>query len=318
VREDADGPAAQGIIPVRFVPLTGKKCRRRRDETVSRQRNEVPLALVDGSYRTAPAERSLLARTLPSLHYYAHFAQIIWRSSRAASRGVYGHEEWSRSSLEVLRALEAVGVRIEVRGTELFRNLDGPCVFVGNHMSALEAFVLPSIIQPLKTVTFIVKRSLVEYPVFGHIMRSRDPVLVGRTNPREDLKAVLEGGAERLRRGTSIIVFPRRRGRRPSTRRPSTASASSWRSGRRFLSCRLRSRPTPGATAGSSRTSGRSTRHGRFTSPSAAAARSGHGSGRAAAGRRVHPGTSPAMGRDGGAGGRPPRELMPASPGFQP
>ena len=39
-------------------------------------------------------------------------------------------------------------------------------------------------------------------------MRSRDPIAVTRTNPREDLKAVLEGGAARLERGTTIIVFP--------------------------------------------------------------------------------------------------------------
>ncbi|HTU03505.1 MAG TPA: lysophospholipid acyltransferase family protein, partial [Candidatus Sulfotelmatobacter sp.] len=41
-----------------------------------------------------------------------------------------------------------------------------------------------------------------------HVMRSRDPIVVGRVNPREDLKAVLEGGAERLARGVSIVVFP--------------------------------------------------------------------------------------------------------------
>ena len=101
-------------------------------------------------------------------------------------------------------------MRIEITGTEHFSRLEGPCVFIGNHMSTLEAFVLPTIIQPLKRVAFVVKKSLVEYPVFGHLMRSRDPIVVGRTNPREDLKAVLEGGAERLRSGISIVVFPQK------------------------------------------------------------------------------------------------------------
>jgi 1-acyl-sn-glycerol-3-phosphate acyltransferase len=39
-------------------------------------------------------------------------------------------------------------------------------------------------------------------------MRSRDPIAVTRTNPRHDLKAVLEGGVDRLKQGISIIVFP--------------------------------------------------------------------------------------------------------------
>jgi 1-acyl-sn-glycerol-3-phosphate acyltransferase len=75
-------------------------------------------------------------------------------------------------------------------------------------MSTLETFVLPVIISSFLESTFIVKQSLVDYPVFKHIMRSRNPITVGRENPREDLRAVLEGGAERLKRGVSIVVFP--------------------------------------------------------------------------------------------------------------
>jgi 1-acyl-sn-glycerol-3-phosphate acyltransferase len=163
---------------------------------------------VDGAYRTVPGDRSLVARFFPSLGLYTRYAYLICSGSNSARRGHYDDEDWSRTSLGLLRALEAVGVRIEITGTEHFSRLQGPCVFIGNHMSTLEAAVLPTIIQPLKRVTFIVKRSLVEYPIFGHIMRSRDPIVVGRTNPREDLKAVLEGGVERLQSGISIIVFP--------------------------------------------------------------------------------------------------------------
>lgn len=86
--------------------------------------------------------------------------------------------------------------------------VDGPCLFVANHMSTLETFMLPGIIRPRRPVTFVVKQSLTTMPFFGPVMRSRDPIVVGRTNPREDLKAVLEGGLERLRKGISIIVFP--------------------------------------------------------------------------------------------------------------
>jgi 1-acyl-sn-glycerol-3-phosphate acyltransferase len=75
-------------------------------------------------------------------------------------------------------------------------------------MSTLETFVLPVILAPLRPVTFVVKGSLVRYPVFGPVMRSRDPIVVERTNPRADLKTVLDGGAERLARGVSVIVFP--------------------------------------------------------------------------------------------------------------
>jgi 1-acyl-sn-glycerol-3-phosphate acyltransferase len=91
---------------------------------------------------------------------------------------------------------------------EHLRRLEGPTVFIGNHMSTLETMILPCIIQPVREVTFVVKKSLITMPVFGPVMRSRDPIVVGRVNPREDLRTVLEDGTRKLRAGRSVIVFP--------------------------------------------------------------------------------------------------------------
>jgi len=163
------------------------------------------------TYRTAPHQpRSLLARISPwpELAFYPPVLRIVYRSSRMARHGRFGDDEWVEASRGIIRAMESVGMQLAVEGLEHLRALTGPAVFVGNHMSTLETFVLPCIVQPVRPVTFVVKESLLTYPVFGPIMRSRNPVAVGRTNPREDLKAVLEGGQERLARGTSLIVFP--------------------------------------------------------------------------------------------------------------
>ncbi len=133
---------------------------------------------------------------------------IYWRSSRLAVKGLYDGEQWGSSSLEVLRLLESVGVRFEIDNLDVPYSLSVPCVYIGNHMSTLETMVLPCLLQPARNTTFIVKKSLTTGRVFGPVMRSRDPITVGRTDPREDLKAVLEGGRERLESGTSIMVFP--------------------------------------------------------------------------------------------------------------
>jgi 1-acyl-sn-glycerol-3-phosphate acyltransferase len=76
-------------------------------------------------------------------------------------------------------------------------------------MSTLETFVLPSLIMPQgQDLSYVIKRSLVEYPVFGDVVKARDPVVVDRVNPREDLKTVMEEGAKRLEQGRSLIIFP--------------------------------------------------------------------------------------------------------------
>jgi 1-acyl-sn-glycerol-3-phosphate acyltransferase len=161
-----------------------------------------------GTYTTGGKAGRWLAGLWPSLAFYPRILSIVFRASAKAKRGIYDDAAWSTSSLETVRALEYVGARLEISGLDHVAALEGPCVFIGNHMSTLETFVLPVLLVPFKQITFVVKQSLVEYPVFGHVMRSRDPITVGRTNPRDDLRSVLEGGAERLAKGISIVIFP--------------------------------------------------------------------------------------------------------------
>jgi len=166
------------------------------------------LSLVQGSYRTHQDRHSFLGRISPPLAFYPRVFCVIFRAGAKAKRGRYDDEAWQASSLTTVRALEKAGVRFDISGLEHVADQDGPCVFIGNHMSTLETFALPVILLPFKKITFVVKQSLLDYPVFGHVMRSRDPIAVGRTNPREDLKAVLEGGAARLAKGVSLVIFP--------------------------------------------------------------------------------------------------------------
>lgn len=166
------------------------------------------ITYIDGSYRTGAGRSSLPGRMFPAAVLYSRLVSVVVRGSSKAKRGSYATADWVASSLETLRALEEIGCTVEINGVDNFRALNGPCVFIGNHMSTLETMVLPCIISQFRDSTFVVKQSLVDYPVFKHIMRSRDPITVGRTNPREDLKAVFEGGEARLKAGRSIVIFP--------------------------------------------------------------------------------------------------------------
>jgi 1-acyl-sn-glycerol-3-phosphate acyltransferase len=132
----------------------------------------------------------------------------VWRSSCLAQKNLYDGDAWGQSSIVVFQALEEAGVRFDIRDVDRLNEVEGPCVFIGNHMSMLETMILPGLIQPVKDVTFVIKQNLLEYPVFKHIMWARTPVAVSRQNPRQDLKTVLEEGIERLQNGRSIVIFP--------------------------------------------------------------------------------------------------------------
>jgi 1-acyl-sn-glycerol-3-phosphate acyltransferase len=159
-------------------------------------------------YQTPERTGFWVAGCLPTFVFYTKVLGIVYHAAKLAKKGLYDNQGWIESSISTVRSLESVGGRFEVRGLENVQSLKSPCVFIGNHMSILETFVLPCLIQPHRDVTFVVKESLITYPLFGHVMRSRKPVVVGRDNPREDLKTVLEEGQKRLEANISIIIFP--------------------------------------------------------------------------------------------------------------
>jgi 1-acyl-sn-glycerol-3-phosphate acyltransferase len=107
-----------------------------------------------------------------------------------------------------MELIEGCGGRFHIRGIANLAASQEPVVFISNHMSTLETFVLPCLIEPYRDVTFVVKESLIKNPFFGPIMRSRDPVTVGREHPKEDFKIVMDKGRKILAGGRSIIIFP--------------------------------------------------------------------------------------------------------------
>ena len=165
--------------------------------------------LTGDTYSSQHASAGIFSRMMPSLSFYSRLflGPVRWLCARA-SKGQCDDTAWVYASAWVADLIERMGCPIEIEGMNAIEAVDGPCLFVANHMSTLETFMLPAMIRPRRPVTFVVKKSLTTMPLFGPVMCSRDPIVVGRTNPREDLTAVLEGGLERLRKGISIIVFP--------------------------------------------------------------------------------------------------------------
>ena len=149
-------------------------------------------------------------KIFPTPYFFTNMLRIILYSNRQAKKGIYDDVRWFDSSLDTLKSLERTGIEFHFSGMDNIRKANGPVVFVGNHMTTLETVILPSIICPIKPVVYVIKEELSKYPLFGTIALARDPILVGRENPREDLKIVLEEGSKKLKAGKSIIIFPQR------------------------------------------------------------------------------------------------------------
>jgi 1-acyl-sn-glycerol-3-phosphate acyltransferase len=165
-----------------------------------------------GSSYDTPADKPRFLGDRLSLntrgYFFGRYIAEIFRSRSIALRGQYDTKAWAESSYRVFKSIEGCGGRFHLRGLDNLRSVRGPVIFVSNHMSTLETMIFPCIIAPFIEVTFVVKESLVKHPLFGPIMRARNPIVVKRENPREDFQAVMTGGKELLARGISIIIFP--------------------------------------------------------------------------------------------------------------
>ncbi len=140
--------------------------------------------------------------------FYLKIFWIIFSGWLTAKRKAYDNQFWIKQSLSVKEAIESNGGRLHITGLNHLHQIKGPVVFIGNHMSTLETFLLPHLIEPIVPHTFVVKRKLLTTPLFGAIMASRQPIAVDRQNPKEDLKTVLEEGTAKLQQGMSLVIFP--------------------------------------------------------------------------------------------------------------
>ncbi len=155
---------------------------------------------------TKPFLLSLLLKTW--LVFTIRFAYIVLKSRKMARSGKYLTPQWEKSSYDTLKLVEDAGGKIHITGLDCIREVKGPVVFISNHMSTMETMIFPCIINPIKKINFVVKESLVNHPLFGDTMQTRKPILVSRSNSREDLMKVLKEGPEMLGTNTSIIIFP--------------------------------------------------------------------------------------------------------------
>jgi 1-acyl-sn-glycerol-3-phosphate acyltransferase len=162
-------------------------------------------------YVTPPAGAPLRLGPLEWLRAVCFHARILWLyyvGKIMIRRGVFDAAGYANRSWKALYVTEAVGGRVEVNGLEYLANTPGPVVIVGNHMSSLETIVLPCFMLPFKEVAFVVKQSLRTHFAFGPIMCAVKHIAVSREHPREDLKRVLSEGADLIRQGVSVVIFP--------------------------------------------------------------------------------------------------------------
>lgn len=161
-------------------------------------------------YHTPPNQRNFWDKLFlgTRIYFVIRYIHLMYINSKKALSGNYDTKAWAASSLDVMKHTENCGAKYHITGLDYMHNVEGPVVFVSNHMSTLETMVYPCLTGAEIETTFVVKESLLTAPIFGPVMRSRKPITVKRENVREDLMAVMTQGKQKLTEGSSIVIFP--------------------------------------------------------------------------------------------------------------
>jgi len=92
---------------------------------------------------------------------------------------------------------------VEVKGTENIP--DGPAVYMPNHVSHFDVFAILGYLNV--QFRWTVKKELFRIPLLGTAMRRAGYILIDRGNHEKAMQS-LKIAAERIREGTSIVIFP--------------------------------------------------------------------------------------------------------------
>ena len=94
------------------------------------------------------------------------------------------------------------GIDWEVKG-DISSNK--PVIIASNHQGLWESFYLQTLANPLTT---IIKKELIYVPFFGWALYLLNPIRINRSKKIQSAKRVIVGGAQKLRSGFSILLFP--------------------------------------------------------------------------------------------------------------
>jgi putative phosphoserine phosphatase/1-acylglycerol-3-phosphate O-acyltransferase len=158
--------------------------------------------VLDASDRSSPVAAGLLR----NLAFYGGFATGL-----TAAAGVGLVHQSRRKFLDTAISvgsdlgLGLGGIEVDVVSGHEHIWSARPCVFLFNHQSNLDAFVIMHVLRG--GFTAVVKKELASYPLWGQLFQFGGAAFVDRSNHQEAMQA-LAPAVEKLREGVSLVVAP--------------------------------------------------------------------------------------------------------------
>ena len=140
--------------------------------------------------------------------FYWGLFGIIRKGAKMAETDNYTRQGWFNLSIAIIRMAERHGAKMHVAGLDNVRKVDGPAIFVANHMSMLETVAFPCLLLKKTDLCITMKEQLFKIPVFGTLLTGFRTISVTRENPIDDYKTIIKEGSKAIEEGYSVLIFP--------------------------------------------------------------------------------------------------------------
>ena len=164
-----------------------------------------------GSYRTADdcrAKRRAKPGWLTTLRYTLGVTRVFPYCAVNQPLGRLTTDSWANACFSSVTTAERLGMEVSVEGFENRRAVEGPVMYLSNHMSMTETILLMPVLHAFGPFSYVAKASLAHLPFLEKASDHMRMVPISRTSPREDLVNILKTGTERLHGGESFLIFP--------------------------------------------------------------------------------------------------------------
>ncbi|HOP49970.1 MAG TPA: lysophospholipid acyltransferase family protein [Ignavibacteriales bacterium] len=130
--------------------------------------------------------------------------EVVYNSSKY----YHNYPACVAKSIEIRKDLEKCGIKFNVEIEPEVYGLEKPAVIISNHMSSLETFILQGIFPKNIKCDYILKKELLNYPIFGKVLSVLQPIPITRKNPRLDYEIIIQKAEKLFEQNVSLIVFP--------------------------------------------------------------------------------------------------------------
>ena len=164
-----------------------------------------------GGYRThddCRAPKRAKPGALTTLKYVWGVTRVFPRCALAEPLGHLTTDVWADFCFSSVTVPESLGMNVVIEGFENRQKVDGPVLYLCNHMSTTETILLPPTLLAFSPFSYVAKASLAHLPFLEKAADHMRMVPISRVSPREDLINILKTGTERIHGGDSFLIYP--------------------------------------------------------------------------------------------------------------